>query len=97
MGEWTWLFTKFPLAEVELTNDPIPPDVANVLVRTFRPWPSRDGFYEVRIAPHNVASFRAGPWRSVFPEAELVNPGAALQSWKLDVWRDIERVRGDNG
>ncbi len=82
MGQWTWLHTLFPLADIELISDPIDAKTANVIVRTIRrlPEPSEDGMpmYEVRVAPHNVAPFRGGPWLERFREADLADPGEAV-------------------
>jgi hypothetical protein len=90
MGEWTWLFTKFPLADVELSSHPIEPQTANVLVRTVRAVPGAADEYEVRVAPHNTAPFRGGPWVRRFHGDELTNPGEALAEFREDIWRSIQ-------
>jgi hypothetical protein len=97
MGQWTWLFTKFPLADMELMSDPISVEDANVLVRTFRGVPDTDGselFYEVRVAPHNVAPFRGGPWIRRFSEAELALPGDAIATFRSALALEIESTKG---
>jgi len=80
MGQWTWLHAVFPLADIELAQPPIDAKVANVIVRAVRELPTEAGVrrFEVRVAPHNVAPFRGGPWLRRFTEAELVEPGASL-------------------
>jgi hypothetical protein len=93
MGEWTWLFTRFPLADVELMSAPIEPQVANVLVRTFRAVPEVPQTYEVRVAPHNVAPFRGGPWIKQFSEAELASPGDAVAQFRAEIWEAVRQSR----
>ncbi|MCL6445946.1 MAG: hypothetical protein K6T83_21300 [Alicyclobacillus sp.] len=95
MGEWTWLHAVFPLADIELTQPPIDPKVANVLVRTVRRVESGDGGkerYEVRVAPHNVAWFRGGPWVRTFDAVDLETPGAALADFRAKLWAQIEKL-----
>ncbi len=86
MGQWTWLHTLFPLADIELISDPIDAKTANVIVRTIRRLPSTsaDGrtMYEVRVAPHNVAPFRGGPWLEQFFEEDLAQPGMAIANFR---------------
>ncbi len=86
MGQWTWLHTLFPLADIELISDPIDAKTANVIVRTIRRLPDEqdDGqpMYEVRVAPHNVAPFRGGPWLKRFPENELAEPGEMINNFR---------------
>jgi hypothetical protein len=93
VGEWTWLFTRFPLADIELMSPPIEPQVANVLVRTFRAVPGMAQTYEVRVAPHNVAPFRAGPWIKRFSEAELESPGDAVAQFRTEIWEGVRQAR----
>ncbi|WP_029420924.1 hypothetical protein [Alicyclobacillus macrosporangiidus] len=101
MGEWTWLFTRFPLADMELVAEPMDPRIANVLVRTLRRLPD-DGSgegpkYEVRVAPHNVAPFRGGPWLRTFTERELEQPGAEIARFRADLLSEIARCKGRSG
>lgn len=95
MGEWTWLFTKFPLADIELVSEPIDPKDANVIVRTFRVLPDDGGEsrYEIRVAPHNVAPFRGGPWIRSFGASELENPGTAIETFRSFIAEEIERAK----
>jgi hypothetical protein len=90
LGEWTWLFTKFPLADIELSSHPIDPQTANVLVRTVRAVPNAVNDFEVRVAPHNTAPFRGGPWIRRFSGSELSDPGAALAEFREEIWRAIQ-------
>ncbi|MCL6636340.1 MAG: hypothetical protein K6T26_00210 [Alicyclobacillus sp.] len=98
MAEWTWLFTRFPLADMELVSV-LPPRVANVLVRTIRQLPNQvaaepatgpvagkgEAHYLVRVAPHPVAPFRGGPWVREFAHSDLANPGPALAAFAQDL------------
>jgi hypothetical protein len=95
MGEWTWLFTKFPIADIELMSDPIDAKTANVLVRTYRSIPPTDGtpMFEVRVAPHNVAPFRGGPWLRQFTVGELESPGEALSAFRDFIAEEIGSLR----
>jgi len=96
LGEWTWLHAKFPLADIELISDPIPAKVANVVVRTIRSLPANEfghARYEVRVAPHNVAPFRGGPWLQVFTEEELQDPGAALYAFRAHLASELDTAR----
>lgn len=100
MGEWTWLHALFPLADIELTKPPIDAKVANVLVRTVRRMPqegiegksSSQPRFQVRVAPHNVAPFRGGPWTRVFSEADLTNPGDEWEDFRIKLAAAIEQV-----
>jgi hypothetical protein len=83
VGQWTWLFSKFPLADIELTSPPIDSKTANVLVRTVRVYEDDTGTKaEVRVAPHNTAPFRGGPWFHTFTAEELANPGSAVDEFR---------------
>lgn len=85
MGEWTWLHVHFPLADIELMDAPISAKDANVLVRTIRKvQDAKDNevYYEVRVAPHNVAPFRGGPWLHTFSQADLEQPGMELTAFR---------------
>ncbi|MCL6516402.1 hypothetical protein [Alicyclobacillus sp.] len=95
MGEWTWLFKRFPLADMEVAGPPLDPRVANVLVRTFRRVPDEgeEARYEVRVAPHNVAPFRGGPWLRTFTESELEEPGEAVARFRDEIAREIARIQ----
>ncbi len=90
MGEWTWLFTKFPVADIELSSHPIDPQTANVLVRTVRAVPNAADEFEVRVAPHNTAPFRGGPWIRRFSSSELTHPGAEIAAFREEIWRAIQ-------
>lgn len=99
MGEWTWLHAVFPIADVELTKPPLDPQTANVLVRTVRRVPEMEVgpdflpgevVYEVRVAPHNVASFRGGPWRRRFSKEDLATPGPALSDFRTRLAEAVE-------
>lgn len=94
MGEWTWLFTKFPLADIELMGEPIDVKTANVLVRTIRFIPESTDVpqYDVRVAPHNVAPFRGGPWIRRFAETELAHPGQAVADFRAFIAGQITRI-----
>lgn len=94
MGQWTWLFTKFPLADIELVGPPIDSKTANVLVRTVRVYEDESGRYaEVRVAPHNTAPFRGGPWFHTFTELELSQPSPAVEAFREFLAREIEKCR----
>ena len=94
MGEWTWLFQWFPLADVELMSKPIPTDVANVLVRTIRRVPDAEtDLYEVRVAPHNVAPFRGGPWLRRFSREQLEHPGDEVSDFCRRIAEQIDGAR----
>lgn len=95
MGAWTWLFTKFPIADMELMSHPIDAKTANVLVRTYREIVSADGLpiFEVRVAPHNVAPFRGGPWLRQFTQDELENPGDSLFSFRSNIAEEIHKPK----
>jgi hypothetical protein len=97
VGEWTWLHHKFPLADLELMSPPIPAQVANVLVRTIRVLPTtaqtESVSYEVRVAPHNVAKFRGGPWLHVFREDALRSPGAEIDAFREALWVALQNLQ----
>lgn len=94
MGQWTWLFTKFPLADIELTSPPIDAKTANVLVRTVRVYQDDTGTKaEVRVAPHNTAPFRGGPWLHTFTEDELTNPGTAVVQFRDHLAAEVARCQ----
>ena len=97
MGEWTWLHTMFPLADIDLISEPIDAKTANVIVRTIRRLPisEADGvqMYEIRVAPHNVAPFRGGPWLARFREDELQNPGEALQRFRMKLAEQLAEAK----
>ncbi len=106
MSEWTWLHAVFPIADVELTKPPLDPKAANVLVRTVRRVPeselTRDAsvqneVYELRVAPHNVAPFRGGPWRRRFLREELETPGAALSDFRERLAEAVKTARSTSG
>lgn len=95
MGEWTWLHVSFPLADLALTQPPLPPKVANVIVRTVRKVESADDGepqYMLRVAPHNVAPFRGGPWTRVFRESDLRDPGEAMADFRERLTQAIVQV-----
>lgn len=97
MGEWTWLHVRFPIADVELMQPPIDAKSANVLVRTIRQLaPAEAGMFEVRVAPHNVAPFKGGPWLCRFAEADLEQPGEALYTFRSRLAQAVERARADS-
>ncbi|WDL96236.1 hypothetical protein [Alicyclobacillus sp. ALC3] len=104
MSEWTWLHAVFPLADVELTKPPLEPQAANVLVRTVRRVPESEfteemtgtEVYELRVAPHNVAPFRGGPWRRRFVREELETPGAALSDFRERLAEAVETARSES-
>ncbi|WP_067930884.1 hypothetical protein [Alicyclobacillus kakegawensis] len=94
MGEWTWLHTLFPLADIELMQPPIDARTANVLVRTVRRLPPMDGgdaedWYEVRVAAHSVAPFRGGPWLHRFRHKDLEQPGEELAAFRAALAKAI--------
>lgn len=94
MGQWTWLFTKFPLADIELTRPPMDAKTANVLVRTVRVHQDDTGTkVEVRVAPHNTAPFRGGPWFHTFTEDELTSPGAAVVQFRDHLAAEVARCQ----
>ncbi len=97
MGQWTWLHTLFPLADIELISDPIDAKTANVIVRTIRKLPNVDEggntIYEVRVAPHNVAPFRGGPWLERFREAELAEPGEAVYAFRAKLCEELTEAK----
>lgn len=97
MGEWTWLHVLFPLADMELISDPIDAKAANVIVRTIRALKTDetagDKRFEVRVAPHNVAPFRGGPWLREFSKAELQTPGESLYAFRAQLAAEIEAAR----
>lgn len=97
MGEWTWLHTLFPLADIELISDPIDAKTANVIVRTIRrlPEPDSDGetLYQVRVAPHNVAPFRGGPWIARFREEDLALPGDAVYAFRAKLCEVLNEAK----
>lgn len=94
MAKWTWLFSKFPLADIELVSPPIDPKTANVLVRTVRVYEDDSGtMAEVRVAPHNTAPFRGGPWLHTFKVEELTEPGAAVKQFREALVKELERVQ----
>lgn len=96
VSEWTWLHVLFPLADIELMKDPIETQIANVLVRTVRPVVNEGGqteeFYDVRIAPHNVAPFRGGPWLHRFAKSELLTPGQELIQFREALAREVHKL-----
>lgn len=93
MGEWTWLHTQFPLADIALTQPPLDAKIANVLVRTVRAVPSDAGQqFQLRVAPHNVAPFRGGPWTRVFAASDLTNPGLALADFRTKLASAIAAI-----
>lgn len=80
-------------------KDPIETQVANVLVRTVRLVPkeeaeagSREDLYDVRVAPHNVAPFRGGPWLHRFSESELLTPGEELTAFRNALASEIQKL-----
>jgi hypothetical protein len=95
MGEWTWLHTRFPVADIEITSAPLDAKTANVIVRTMRSLPEVNGqaMYEVRVAPHNVAPFRGGPWIAKFTEDELTHPGEKLLQFRAEIATAIELAK----
>lgn len=94
MGQWTWLFTKYPLADIELVSSPIDSKTANVLVRTVRVYEDETGTkVEVRVAPHNTAPFRGGPWFHTFEEQALLNPGAELAQFRESLASEVARCK----
>lgn len=98
MGEWTWLHAVFPIADVELTQSPLEAQAANVLVRTVRRVPESEAggeqdIYELRVAPHNVAPFRGGPWLGRFSAAELEDPGPALARFRVRLAQAVNVAR----
>lgn len=97
MGQWTWLFTQFPLADIELMSEPIDAKVANVLVRTFRVREeAAERLIDVRVAPHNTANFRGGPWFHTFTEQELTEPGEAVRNFREALAKEIEQCRSNS-
>lgn len=91
MSEWTWLFTKYPLADIELMAAPFDAMTANVLVRTVRVVEQTDGVHAtVRVAPHNTAPFRGGPWLHTFSEDELLTPGRAVADFRQALVAEVE-------
>jgi hypothetical protein len=104
VGEWTWLHVWFPLADIELISDPLDAKAANVLVRTVRKVPvsgsdmergftSGEAVYEVRVAPHNVAPFRGGPWLRRFTQHELEHPGQAISDFRAFLCEEVRKAR----
>jgi hypothetical protein len=99
LAEWTWLHSWFPLADIELMRPPIDAKTANVLVRTVRRLPAGEAgedaepWYEVRVAPHNVAPFRGGPWLHRFRHSELENPGTELAAFRAALAAEIARCK----
>lgn len=96
MGEWTWLHALFPLADIELMSSPVSARDANVLVRTIRKLPLNDDAqvsFEVRVAPHNVAPFRGGPWLHTFAEHQLAEPGEALLAFRAKLAAAVENAK----
>jgi hypothetical protein len=97
MGQWTWLHTLFPLADIELISDPIDAKTANVIVRTIRRLPDVDTdgepMYEVRVAPHNVAPFRGGPWLTRFRESDLAEPGDAVYAFRMKLCEVLNEAK----
>jgi hypothetical protein len=94
MGEWTWLHVLFPEADIELTKDPIQTADANVLVRVVRRVEEGNSVrYQVRVAPHNVAPFRGGPWLHTFGQAELERPGEEFEQFRRALARELEKVK----
>lgn len=96
MAQWTWLHALFPLADIELMKEPIETKIANVLVRTVRMAPTSvagiEEFYDVRVAPHNVAPFRGGPWLHRFSKSELLEPGEELLAFREALAREIQKA-----
>ncbi|WP_026960869.1 hypothetical protein [Alicyclobacillus herbarius] len=104
MGEWTWLHTVFPLADIELMQPPIDAKTANVLVRTVRRLPAaptadidKDVWYEVRVAPHNVAPFRGGPWLHHFRRQDLEHPGPEVAAFRAALAKAIAECQNPHG
>lgn len=100
MGEWTWLHTRFPVADIEITSAPLDAKTANVIVRTMRDLPSVGGepMVEVRVARHNVAPFRGGPWIKQFTHDELLNPGDKLAQFRALIADEIAKeVKASSG
>ncbi len=96
MAEWTWLHVHFPLADIELMDKPIAAKDANVLVRTIRKVTDKDSGderYEVRVAPHNVAPFRGGPWLHTFSRFDLEQPGEALAAFRERLATAVEEAK----
>ncbi|KPV44259.1 hypothetical protein [Alicyclobacillus ferrooxydans] len=97
MGQWTWLFAKYPLADIELVSNPIDSKTANVLVRTCRVYEDETGTkVEVRVAPHNTAPFRGGPWFHTFDEQALFNPGTELALFRESLASELDRCQQMN-
>ncbi|MCL6452535.1 MAG: hypothetical protein K6T78_02785 [Alicyclobacillus sp.] len=94
MSEWTWLFARYPEADIELMGAPFDAATANVLVRTVRIEPGPDGVRAtVRVAPHNAAPFRGGPWLHTFAESELLDPGPALAAFRQALYEAVEAAK----
>jgi len=89
VAEWTWLHAVFPVADIELIQSPIEPQIANVLVRTVRVVPGTEDQYDVRVAPHNVAPFRGGPWLHRFSQKALLEPGDELIAFRTALAEQI--------
>lgn len=91
MSEWTWLFAKYPLADIELMAHPFDAMTANVLVRTVRVVAGADETrVTVRVAPHNTAPFRGGPWLHTFSEDELLTPGQAVVNFRTALLAEVK-------
>ncbi|MDQ0188667.1 hypothetical protein JI721_13265 [Alicyclobacillus cycloheptanicus] len=57
---------------------------------------SHQDWYEIRVAPHNVAPFRGGPWRAQFTKAELENPGEALYRFRARLAEAVARAEAQS-
>lgn len=94
MGEWTWLHVLFPNADIELTKAPIEPADANVLVRVVRKiQEGGEERFQVRVAPHNVAPFRGGPWLHTFTRAELEQPQEEFGKFRSALAEQLKKVK----
>lgn len=94
MGEWTWLFAVYPLADIELISKDFEPAVVNVLVRTAKVFGDEEGVkVTVRVAPHNTAPFRGGPWHHTFSERDLLSPGQELVHFREALAREVMKCQ----
>ncbi|QQE77409.1 hypothetical protein [Alicyclobacillus sp. SO9] len=94
MGEWTWLHSLFPLADIAFTKSPIQTEDANVLVRVVRRVEDEaEELYQIRVAPHNVAPFRGGPWLHTFAKTELEQPGKEFEDFCIALAGELHRVK----
>lgn len=100
MSEWTWLFRLYPLADIELMGPPVDVKSANVLVRTARVTQDEETgetLVTVRVAPHNTAPFRGGPWVHTFREQELLKPGEAIVQFREALWEQVRACQKPDG